>query len=234
MMQAGAPPPPTPEALGQLGGPMHPSSSVSPSMDDTEMGDASMNDPSRKQAKRELSQSKRAAQNRAAQRAFRQRKELYIKKLEQEVKDMAEMEKANQALQNENYSLRQYVIALQSRLLDAHGEYPQPPPGLVLTPTMPQQHGVPPPAPGQAPPNPEPVQGPMADISTVPTSNASSLEAVAQAVAGLRDQRQLPEQQPQYPHIPAKPDQRSDEEARTDEEIGRQLQSETALPSAPM
>jgi hypothetical protein len=67
MMQAGAPPPPPPEALGQMGGPMHPSSSVSPNMDDTEMGDSSMNDPSRKQAKRELSQSKRAAQNRAAQ-----------------------------------------------------------------------------------------------------------------------------------------------------------------------
>jgi len=48
-----------------MGGPPHPSSSVSPSMESADMGDVVMADG--RKAKRELSQSKRAAQNRAAQ-----------------------------------------------------------------------------------------------------------------------------------------------------------------------
>ncbi|UZP45493.1 hypothetical protein NXS19_013305 [Fusarium pseudograminearum] len=53
----------------------------------------------RSKAKRELSQSKRAAQNRAAQRAFRQRKEGYIKKLEQQVREYMDMEQSFKSLQ---------------------------------------------------------------------------------------------------------------------------------------
>lgn len=141
------------------------------------------------------------------------------------------MEKANHALQSENYSLRQYVIALQSRLLDAHGEYPQPPPGLVLTPTIPQQHNAPP-APGPAPTNPESAPAPM---SAAPGAG-TSLEVVAQAVAGLRNEQQhLQDPHSQYPNRALKPEQqRTEEEARTDEEIGRQLQTEGALPQAQM
>ncbi|KAL3955542.1 hypothetical protein ACCO45_011105 [Purpureocillium lilacinum] len=60
-----------------------------------------------RKAKRELSQSKRAAQNRAAQRAFRQRKEGYIKKLEQQVREYGEMEQTFKAMQTENYALRE-------------------------------------------------------------------------------------------------------------------------------
>ncbi|KAF3361291.1 hypothetical protein VdG1_00900 [Verticillium dahliae VDG1] len=84
-----------------------------------------------RKAKRELSQSKRAAQNRAAQRAFRQRKEGYIKKLEQQVRDFMDMESQYKQLQSESYALREYVIHLQSRMLDTQGEYPQAPPNAV-------------------------------------------------------------------------------------------------------
>jgi len=95
-------------------------------------GDDSMGD-GRKGGKRELSQSKRAAQNRAAQRAFRQRKEGYIKKLEEQVRELHALEDNYKAIQAENYSLREYIIHLQSRLIESQGEYPQPPPNVNLT-----------------------------------------------------------------------------------------------------
>ncbi|KAI9731084.1 MAG: hypothetical protein M1818_007941 [Claussenomyces sp. TS43310] len=90
------------------------------------------NGDGRKGAKRELSQSKRAAQNRAAQRAFRQRKEGYIKKLEEQVRELHTLEDSYKAIQTENYSLREYIIHLQSRLIEDHGEYPQPPANISL------------------------------------------------------------------------------------------------------
>ncbi|RMZ77488.1 hypothetical protein DV738_g4445, partial [Chaetothyriales sp. CBS 135597] len=77
--------------------------------------------------KRELSTSKRAAQNRAAQRAFRQRKEGYIKKLEEQVRDYQVLSENFKAVQSENYQLRDYIINLQSRLLETQGEVPPPP-----------------------------------------------------------------------------------------------------------
>lgn len=158
------------------------------------------------------------------QRAFRQRKELYIKKLEQEVRDYQEMESNFKAMQTENYALRQYVINLQSRLLDAHGEYPQPPPGLSLAPH--HGHGGPPPA---APSNAEPAQ-----VAPGTSGTGTSLEVVAQAVAGLA--RGDPQAAlPSHPGRGVKADPGGNEdESRADEEIGRQLQADGSLPSAPM
>ncbi|EHK97429.1 putative transcription factor kapC [Glarea lozoyensis 74030] len=94
-------------------------------------GDDNLGD-GRKGGKRELSQSKRAAQNRAAQRAFRQRKEGYIKKLEEQVRGMHALEDNYKSIQSENYSLREYIIHLQSRLIESQGEFPQPPPNVNL------------------------------------------------------------------------------------------------------
>ncbi|KAI0876268.1 hypothetical protein GGS24DRAFT_499002 [Hypoxylon argillaceum] len=125
-----------------------------------------------RKAKRELSQSKRAAQNRAAQRAFRQRKEHYIKKLEQQVRDYTEMEQNWKAIQSDNYALREYVIQLQSRLLDLQVELPQPPPNITIAP------------PGQ----PSATRQPHNSAPTEPAPNATSagtLADVAAAVAGL-------------------------------------------------
>ncbi|KAG8627511.1 hypothetical protein KVT40_004994 [Elsinoe batatas] len=94
-------------------------------MDDMAMGGRGGN-------KRELSSTKRAAQNRAAQRAFRQRKEAYIGKLEKQVKDYGAMEEDFKILQNENYQLREYILALQTRILDSSDELPPPPPRIHL------------------------------------------------------------------------------------------------------
>ncbi|KAB5576545.1 hypothetical protein GE09DRAFT_1216239 [Coniochaeta sp. 2T2.1] len=194
-------------------------------MESGDMGDIVMADG--RKAKRELSQSKRAAQNRAAQRAFRQRKELYIKKLEQEVRDYQEMEGNFKEMQKENFALRQYVINLQSRLLDTRGDIPQPPPGLVLAPAH-HGHGGP-----QAAPPSNAEQPPAQAAAAVPGSG-TSLEVVAQAVAGLA--RNEPQATiPSHPNRDMKVDpSANDEQSRADAEIGRQLQADGSLPSAPM
>ncbi|KAI8723671.1 BZIP domain-containing protein [Fusarium sp. LHS14.1] len=185
-------------AAGPSAAPIAPAPPISGPLDEMQ-GDG-------RKAKRELSQSKRAAQNRAAQRAFRQRKEGYIKKLEQQVRDYMEMEQSFKTMQSENYALREYVIHLQSRLLDVHGEFPPPPPNVNLQPA--------PPTSGPAPSVPEPA----------PSNPAvgTPLEAVAQAVAGLAAQEQMAERQ-QYTGNQFKPEPAA-EDTRTAEEINRQLQ----------
>jgi hypothetical protein len=74
------------------------------------------------------------------QRAFRQRKEGYIKKLEEQVREMHALEENYKAIQSENYSLREYIIHLQSRLIESQGEYPQPPPNVDLRHPHARQH----------------------------------------------------------------------------------------------
>jgi hypothetical protein len=61
------------------------------------------------------------------QRAFRQRKEGYIKKLEEQVKEFQSMEQSYRALQHENYQLREYILNLQSRLLESSSDFPPAP-----------------------------------------------------------------------------------------------------------
>ena len=130
------------------------------------------------------------------------------------------MENNFKAMQTENYALRQYVINLQSRLLDAHGEYPQPPPGLSLAPHHPPQ---------AAPTNAEPAQA----ASAAPGAG-TSLEVVAQAVAGLA-RGDAQSGLPSHPSRAVKADPNTNEDdSRADEEIGRQLQADGSLPSAPM
>jgi hypothetical protein len=74
------------------------------------------------------------------QRAFRQRKEGYIKKLEEQVRELHALEDNYKAIQTENYSLREYIIHLQSRLIESHGEFPQPPANVNLN--HPRQDGM--------------------------------------------------------------------------------------------
>ncbi|KAK2606115.1 hypothetical protein QQS21_003510 [Conoideocrella luteorostrata] len=161
-----------------------------------------------RKAKRELSQSKRAAQNRAAQRAFRQRKEGYIKKLEQQVRELADMEETFKAIQTENHDLRNYVLHLQSRLLSTQGEFPPPPPSINLSPVAPQPRAR------------TPEQAPTAEVGT-------PLEAVAQAVAGLAAQAQLAQSEQQhqerYPPSPGYKHEPREEDARSSDEINRQF-----------
>lgn len=107
-----------------------------------------------RKGRRELSTSKRAAQNRAAQvgspptcplllhhlltcfppkRAFRQRKEENIRQLEGKVKESEHLLELYKTLQTENYQLRDYIINLQSRLLETQGEIPPAPAGVDLS-----------------------------------------------------------------------------------------------------
>jgi hypothetical protein len=78
------------------------------------------------------------------QRAFRQRKEGYIKKLEEQVRDYQILSENFKQVQSENYQLRDYIINLQSRLLESQGEVPPPPsnvdglqPGKASQPSQP-------------------------------------------------------------------------------------------------
>ncbi|KAJ4994158.1 bZIP transcription factor [Stagonosporopsis vannaccii] len=98
------------------------------------MSQADPNDDAEgRKGRRELSTSKRAAQNRAAQRAFRQRKEEYIKQLKDQVKEFEHLCELYKNLQTENYQLRDYIINLQSRLLETQGEVPPAPAGVDLS-----------------------------------------------------------------------------------------------------
>lgn len=67
---------------------------------------------------RPLSQSKRAQQNRAAQRAFRQRKEKYIKELEQRVGELEATNSTIESLRQENQELKDYILRLQTEYIN--------------------------------------------------------------------------------------------------------------------
>lgn len=118
------------------------------------------------------------------------------------------MEHSFKATQMENYALREYVIHLQSRLLDAQGEFPQPPPNLNLSQP------------------PQAVASSSADPTPAVTGvSGTSLEAVAQAVAGLQESERLSDAR----FAP------KSEAARTDEELKRQLEQDgNHAPAAPM
>ncbi|KAI1495647.1 hypothetical protein F5X99DRAFT_414905 [Biscogniauxia marginata] len=166
-----------------------------------------------RKAKRELSQSKRAAQNRAAQRAFRQRKEHYIKKLEQQVREYGEMEHSYKAIQNDNYALREYVIQLQSRLLDLQVELPQPPPNINITPPAAASSSRHPHA--SAPIEPTPA-----------SSSAGTLADVAAAVAGLRAREPSADGYSKPSYKPEPPD----DSQHPGDEIRRQLHQDRLPP----
>lgn len=71
------------------------------------------------------------------QRAFRQRKEGHIRELESQVKEHNDLMESYKTLQAENYQLRDYIISLQSRLIESRGEFPQPPSNIEINPQRP-------------------------------------------------------------------------------------------------
>lgn len=157
------------------------------------------------------------------------------------------MESSYKQIQSENYALREYVIHLQSRLIDTQGEFPQPPPNINLNQPGPPPPGVqdpqgaaPPPA--QSPEAPTPSVGPVAPgpAAHVPEPQRSSapagapLDAVAQAVAGLAAQEQLAERQ-QYPGKEFEAEPMKQDRHDDSEEIERQMhQDGLAAPTASM
>lgn len=122
----------------------------------------------------------------------------------------------------ENQSLREYVIHLQSRLLDLSVEPPLPPPGVNLG----QPHAYAQSAHAtvnlQAPQEPEQVPGPVPNTGSASTQ---SLDAVAQAVQNLSRSEGMTDR-------PYKTDQPNTDD-RTDEELTRQLQQVDGLPALP-
>lgn len=134
------------------------------------------------------------------------------------MRDFRTMEDTYKAVQNENYALREYVIQLQSRLMDSQIEPPQPPPGVALHPprsSAPRAVAHPhPPATVLEPPQ--------------PTSSAGSLADVAAAVHAGISAREPPREVPVdglYNRV--KPET---SEERSDDEIRRQLQRDTLPP----
>jgi len=92
---------------------------------------------------RVLAQSKRAAQNRAAQRAFRQRKERYIKTLEQKATEYDLAQGIIQDLRKENVYLRDYVVRLQAEVDGLNAELGRAP--MFGSGPLPSQNLAPPP-----------------------------------------------------------------------------------------
>lgn len=136
---------------------------------------------------------------------------------------MHALEENYKAIQSENYSLREYIIHLQSRLIESQGEYPQPPPNVDLRHphARPHEHidhathreGAP--------------VAPMASMSQLNASAARNL-----AAAGLNSgKHSAPEEHSTYDHKRYK-DNAADDAA--DEEIIRsQLQaSADGLPTS--
>ena len=102
------------------------------------------------------------------------RKEGHIKQLEAQVKDYNNLHENYKAVQAENYQLRDYIISLQSRLIESQGEFPQPPSNIDL----PRSSG----------PTHQQMQAPTAPMGS---SAVSQLQAsAAQAVADLGSKQQ--------------------------------------------
>lgn len=110
-------------------------------------------------------------------RAFRQRKEGHIKLLEAQVKDYEKVNATLKAVQEENYQLRDYIISLQSRLLESQNEIPQPPFNIEIH-HHPRNSGGPPP-----PQQPAPTAQ-MAVPAAINQLQAAAAQAVAADISG--------------------------------------------------
>lgn len=140
------------------------------------------------------------------------------------MRDYGTMESNIKIMQAENYALREYIVHLQSRLVDAQIEPPPPPPNINLSVaqavTGPPSHGLPQPGPLQEAPPPE---APVPNTGSA--TGATSLDAVAQAVQSLSRSEAS---------FKPEPESQAAEDARTAEEISRQLSQAEPVPAANM
>lgn len=144
------------------------------------------------------------------------------------MRDYDTMDQNLKMVQAENYSLKEYIVHLQSRLVDAQIEPPPPPPNINLSgahaATGPDAHGLPQPDPSHE----DHLQGGPDRIvpNTGAASGAASLDAVAQAVQSLSRSEASYKADPE--------DSQAVEDARTAEEISRQLSQAESVPAANM
>ena len=81
------------------------------------------------------------------------------------------------ALQSENYQLRDYIISLQSRLLESQGEYPQPPSNIDI------------PHPRTSGPPTQQIPAPTAPMGPTAASQLQASAAQAVDMSGGRNQQ---------------------------------------------
>lgn len=137
------------------------------------------------------------------------------------MRELHALEDNFKAIQAENYSLREYIIHLQSRLIESQGEYPQPPPNVNLSHpqarheqhAMQQRHDA---------------VAPMAPMSQL-QSNAARIAAAGLQSSGKHEQQDSHT----YDHTKRYKATQGDDGANDDEIIRSQLQSTTndGLPS---
>lgn len=90
------------------------------------------------------------------------------------MRELHALEDNFKAIQAENYSLREYIIHLQSRLIESQGDYPQPPPNVNLA--HPHARGADQQGAGQQQPGQHNV-APMAPMSQLQASAARGIAA---------------------------------------------------------
>ena len=119
-------------------------------------------------------------------------------------------------MQAENYQLRDYIISLQSRLIESQGDYPQPPSNIEL-------------------PNPRssgPVQHVPAPTAPMGSSAVSQLQAsAAQAVADLGSNKHQHEDSPYMTAIVPMKRPRMNEAADMRSNMASQLGGPSADPA---
>ena len=131
------------------------------------------------------------------------------------MRELHALEDNFKGIQAENYSLREYIIHLQSRLIESQGDYPQPPPNVNLAHPhargADQQQGQP----GQ--PGQQQHVAPMAPMSQMQASAARNI-----AAAGLSSGKHAHDDQ-QHGGYDHKRFKESDEASAADDLIRSQL-----------
>lgn len=136
---------------------------------------------------------------------------------------MHALEESFKSIQGENYSLREYIIHLQSRLIESQGDYPQPPPNVNLSHPHARNHE-------QHDQHVHREGAPVASMSMNPL-NPSAARSLA--AASLNTAKHPQEAQNPYDHKRFK--ESTNEETADEEIIRSQLQaSSDGLPSNPV
>lgn len=101
------------------------------------------------------------------------------------MKEYEVMSQEFKALQSENYQLREYIINLQSRLLDSHGEVPELPGNIDLSQPR-AEISVPQPLTRPTQGGQAPQQGSPQSQVSIPNDDMNSLNRIAEAGLGMR------------------------------------------------
>lgn len=134
---------------------------------------------------------------------------------------MHALEESFKSIQGENYSLREYIIHLQSRLIESQGDYPQPPPNVNLSHPHARNH------------DPHAHRQEGAPVASMSMNALNPSAARSLAAASLNSAKHPQEEQNPYDHKRFK--ESTNEDAADEDIIRSQLQaSADGLPSNPV